>query len=363
MKFEESDLDFSLLDPTQFEELCFDLLRRLGFHELKWRKGGADSGRDIEGKYFINLPLVEMSEEAWAIECKHHTGGVPVEALASKLSWAEAERPDRLVLIVSSHLTNSARNWLEKRRPQMPCRIHLVEGKSLKHLLLAYDKIVELYFGDRYSKLLKQSFETWSLHGLIPSLDTLLHLVKHLPLEKLEGGELAFLWCLCLFKSSEIEKREERREKIFEERREEIFEERWRKIFPVSALVDALRPFSSGGSSVLEPYQTLSLYHSKLMRWNSEVDGDRTLTCGLLIQYGGNPRLALYGFDVFSNGQGLESLVWGGSRPEAKIRYLSKGGVAAFEAAENLLDERDKANRAQRNQRANKQLTRRIKSD
>lgn len=344
MKFEESDLDFSLLDPTQFEELCFDLLKRLGFHELKWRKGGADSGRDIEGKYLINLPLVELFEEAWAIECKHYTGGVPVEALVSKLSWAEAERPDRLVLVVSSHLTNSARVWLEKRRNQMPCRIHVVEGKALKQLLLPYDNIVELYFGDRYSKLLRQSFEAWCLHGLIPSLDTLLHLVKNLPLEKLEGGELAFLWCLCLFKMSEIEERQEEMEQ---------FHESTEKISPVSALVDALRPFSSGGSSVLEPYQTLSLYHSKTERFTSEVAGDRMLICGLLIQYGDNPRVAMYGFDVFSNGQGLESLVWGGSRAEASIRYLSKGGVAAFEAAKNLLEERDKTNRDKRKQRAN----------
>lgn len=336
MKFEESDIDFGLLDSNQFEELCFDLLMRIGFQELQWRKGGADSGRDIDGKYFIHLPLVERFEENWAIECKHYTSGVPVEAIASKLSWAEAERPDRLILIVSSYLTNSARSWLEKRRPQIPCRIHIVEGKPLKNLLLPYENIVERYFGDRYSKLLRQSFETWSLHGLIPAFDTLIHMVKHLSIEKLEGGELAFLWCLCQFKNSEIEKWEEETEQIF----------------PVSALVEALRKLSIGDSSVLEPYPTLLFNGSRIERWGGDEFERRALVCDLLVQSDDSPKIAMYGFELFEDDQGLESIVWAGSRPEASIRYLSKGAVAAFEAAKNLLDEYEKTTRDRRIQRS-----------
>ena len=337
MKFEESDIDFGLLDSNQFEELCFDLLMRIGFQELQWRKGGADSGRDIDGKYFIHLPLVEGFEETWAIECKNYTSGVPVEAIASKLSWAEAERPDRLVVIVSSYLTNSARSWLEKRRPQIPCRIHVVEGKALKKLLLSYDNIVERYFGYRYSKLLRQSFETWSLHGLMPAFDTLIHMVKHLSIDKLEGGELAFLWCLCQFKNSEIEK----------------WEEETGQTFPIAVLVDALRPLSIGDSSVLEPYSTLLFNGSKIERWRGDGDkfGTQALVCDLLVQSDDGPKIAMYGFELFSDDQGLESIVCASSRPEASIRYVSKGAVRAFEAAKKLLDEYEKTTRDRRRQK------------
>jgi hypothetical protein len=237
-----------------------------------------------------------------------------------------------LVIIVSSHLTNSARTWLEKRRPRVPCRIHVVEGKSLKHLLLGYDDIVERYFGGRYPKLLRQSFETWSLHGLIPSFDTLSLLVKHLPIDKLEDGELVFLWCLCQFRNSEIDRWEEDTERTF----------------PVSALVDALRPLSSDRPSILEPYQTLLLNGLRVERFGVGEHREQALVCELLVSHDDSPRVAMYGFVVFSNGQALESLVCGGSRLEATIRYLSSGGEAAFKAAKLLLDERETATRTRR---------------
>jgi len=51
MKFKEEDVNFDRLSPDDFEELCFDLLLRMGYKNLVWRQGGADQGRDIEGKY------------------------------------------------------------------------------------------------------------------------------------------------------------------------------------------------------------------------------------------------------------------------------------------------------------------------
>lgn len=81
MLFSESDIDFQSLDPSRFEELCFDLLRQLGFYALVWRQGGADQGRDIEATYHVTNPLVGPVAEKWQIECKKLAAGVSVEDL------------------------------------------------------------------------------------------------------------------------------------------------------------------------------------------------------------------------------------------------------------------------------------------
>lgn len=159
--------------------------------------------------------------------------------------------------------------------------------------------------------------------------------MKHLPLDKLEDGELAFLWCLCQFRDSEIDRWAEDTEQTF----------------PVSVLVDVLRSLSNDGPSILEPYHTLLLNGSRIERYGVGEHRERALVCELLVNRDESPRVAMYGFAVFANGQALESLVCGGSRLAAAIRYLASDGEAAFEAAKLLLDERDTATRTRRRQK------------
>ena len=48
------------MTEAEFEELCYDLLVKLGFKNINWRKGTgktgntSDSGRDIEATLIIN---------------------------------------------------------------------------------------------------------------------------------------------------------------------------------------------------------------------------------------------------------------------------------------------------------------------
>jgi hypothetical protein len=40
MLFSENDINFQNISDLKFEELCFDLLLKVGFHGLIWRQGG-----------------------------------------------------------------------------------------------------------------------------------------------------------------------------------------------------------------------------------------------------------------------------------------------------------------------------------
>jgi hypothetical protein len=93
---------------------------------MLWRQAGADSGRDIEATYTVAHPLVKHYNDRWFVECKLYTGNVPAEKPAMKVAWAEAERPEHLLIIASSYLSNSARTWQEKRTASASFKTYLI---------------------------------------------------------------------------------------------------------------------------------------------------------------------------------------------------------------------------------------------
>jgi len=112
-------ISFKNLSPTEFEEFCFDLIQKLGFFNVDWRKGTglktspADRGRDIV--FQREYPDVDGTKyfETWFAECKQYTKGLPPTELQNLLSWANAERPEGIIFIVSNFLSNSAKDYLE----------------------------------------------------------------------------------------------------------------------------------------------------------------------------------------------------------------------------------------------------------
>lgn len=126
---------FSLdhLNETEFEEFCYDLLRELGFFNMNWRKGTglssspSDRGRDIECQRIVADIDETCYLETWFVECKHYKQGVPPEKIQGAISWANAERPDKLVIIASNFLSNPSKDFLESyvrnNRPRFKIKV------------------------------------------------------------------------------------------------------------------------------------------------------------------------------------------------------------------------------------------------
>lgn len=143
-------ITFDNLSPIEFENFCYDLLKSLKFSNLNWRKGTglesspSDQGRDIECEYLQELVDGSKYIEKWFVECKHYVKGVPPEKLMGLLSWAQAERPDKVLIIVSNFLSNPAKEYLDKyqknNRPPFKIVIwekpKLLDLSSLSYLLL-----------------------------------------------------------------------------------------------------------------------------------------------------------------------------------------------------------------------------------
>lgn len=146
-------LTFEKISATDFEEFCLELLRELGFVNLDWRKGTprasspADSGRDIVG--YVDRTDVDRTRnrEKWFIDCKHYKSGVPAKELSNLLAWAEAERPDVALFIVSGFLSNSAKDYLQSytRNNHPPFKVKFWERPVIEDLTRGKRELLQMY--------------------------------------------------------------------------------------------------------------------------------------------------------------------------------------------------------------------------
>lgn len=142
---------FDHLDSTEFEKFCYDLLKLMGFVNVRWRKGTgyssspSDQGRDIEAEHRRREIDGTHVTETWFIESKHYKQGVPPSKIQVALSWAEAERPDVLLLVASNFFSNPAKEHIEKykanNKPAFRIKtwelLDLRDYSKGKHLLLS----------------------------------------------------------------------------------------------------------------------------------------------------------------------------------------------------------------------------------
>ncbi len=133
---------FGHLSPTDFEEFSSDLLGALNFVNIDWRKGTpltsspADKGRDIVAHQIRKDIDGSVRLEKWFVDCKHFKKAVPAKELDNLLTWAQAERPDVALFVVSGYLSNSAKEHLEtyERNNRPPFKIKYWELPQIEKL-------------------------------------------------------------------------------------------------------------------------------------------------------------------------------------------------------------------------------------
>lgn len=204
MIISKNDIDFDLIDDKEFEDLCFELLWRLGFENVKWRGGPNDQGRDIEANLNINNPLLGNISENWHIECKKYSGRIPKSIINDKIDWADANKPDKLVFLVSSHLSNQTRDWLKKISASKPYKVYVLEGNDLKNILTRFPDIIRTYFSKGDLGHLRYLMKTWLLHDGEPSTVTLRRFLNYLDMESLADNELIYLFSAALVAKNRV---------------------------------------------------------------------------------------------------------------------------------------------------------------
>ena len=136
-------VEFNHLSKTEFEELCYDIIKAKGFTNIDWRKGTgklsspSDNSRDIEADKIITDIDNSTCLLRYFFECKHFKSGVPPTEIEGALTWAEAERPYCLVIIASYFLSNPCKSFIDKYKENNKPKflIKTWENKTLELLL------------------------------------------------------------------------------------------------------------------------------------------------------------------------------------------------------------------------------------
>ncbi|MES2063568.1 MAG: restriction endonuclease [Bacteroidota bacterium] len=193
MEYRDEDIDYTRFKWQRFEELCFDLLLKYQYYGLTWNKGGADGGRDIEARFGVNNPVTGFYEEKWYIECKHYTHKVKLAALKDKFAQADVEQIDHFLIITNNYLSRDTKAWIEKTKPTLKFKVHVLDGKNLNKKLLVFPELVAEYFADDTTRLVKDLYKQWLFHDSLPHIQTLCKLAKTIEAKHLSLIEMVFL--------------------------------------------------------------------------------------------------------------------------------------------------------------------------
>lgn len=314
------EVDFLALSSSEFEELCFDLLVEHGFRRLVWRQGGGDRGRDIQGVRENVSGIVEPFEETWFFECKRYEKGVSHDILSSNIAWADAENLDNLVFIVSSYVTNGAREWISKIANQKPYRIHVVEGKHLQGLVSRSSQLISRYFASNALQLMQEAHRAWLYHYLVPEPELMRTLAETRYLDNYTTPQIAFLWASLKIRLEEVSAQ-----------MDNSYEESYDIIF------DILKKRADSQKSVLLIRDRWELIQD--LEGESDTDPTYNHVLAAQIAYISDDlkMLYLYCFVHSRDGEGLEVLVARDSSLSCSIRYLSSGARLALHDAKERL--------------------------
>lgn len=302
MNHEHDLIRFSNLTSSQFEELCYDLLRQIGFQKMIWRQGGADNGRDIEGYWVSSHPILGLQEDKWFFECKNHSNGIDPDDISSKFAWADSEDIFALVIVVSSYLTNNCRTWIEKRVKGSKYKVHVIENKQLIELLNNNQNLILKYF-DSPLRALALSIQTnWKLYGEMPNPSAIYRLLIS-ESKVTDMAILGLLWNMIYLYRSKIEDWCNDNDDI-----------------PLDWIFERLKNGANETSSILDKFQLEEL-NANHMVVHSQTIYPEFYAAELHIKSHNFEGIGIYSIIRKDADSGLEVLIINDSNNTAKIRY------------------------------------------
>lgn len=135
------------LSAEDFQNLCYDIIKKNGFINPHPRGGGADGGRDIEAEFVYVTPTEEVQDKCW-FQCKKQKNGVSFSQITTEIQQAEDQGKNKFFIVSNSDTTpdckDNIKNWNEKNR----CRVIDWTGNRFLDSLFGLPNVCQLYFPD-----------------------------------------------------------------------------------------------------------------------------------------------------------------------------------------------------------------------
>ncbi|WP_430409817.1 restriction endonuclease [Kordia sp.] len=329
----EEYIDFKKITFDKFEELCFELLLKHGFSKLIWRKGGADNGRDIEGQIIINNSLIGQYNEYFFFECKKYENAISPEKLNSKIAWADAEKPDHLVFLISSYASNNCRIWLNKIQNDKSYKIHVIEGEELKRLISQHDDLVSKYFiENKYLNLLYDTINKWIIHNLTPNFYTYYYLLENLNISELNIKHQVFLYTLYY---------------TFYSKLEELENENYHGIDILEDLNELLNNIKANSNTEIPvlniEFKIDALSDEGYLNYETGIDYDFIASeVAIFYSHVENCKITYYLFKRINKNEAIEILLYQNSDLDFKIRYIVNYNFEHYKEVVHLISYKPK---------------------
>ena len=140
-------IDWTVLSPERFEEFCSDLLRVLGFINVRWHgRGGGDRGRDIVAEKVEEFFTGQKRTLKVIAQCKHYSKQVRPSDLQGTIAWADVHRPDLLLVLTSGTYSSATLDWMSQLERTKPYRVYALGRGDLEIQLLRHPEALSGYF-------------------------------------------------------------------------------------------------------------------------------------------------------------------------------------------------------------------------
>lgn len=134
--------------PTDFEDLCYDLLRNNNFINVKPRGKGGDGGRDHEGEFSFDFGNQKMLQKCW-FQCKrYHKTPLNYREFSSELDKANTRGIDRFIVMSNKDMASGTKSEIEKWNKHHKCQASDWTGTLFLDLLFQLPNICQTHFPD-----------------------------------------------------------------------------------------------------------------------------------------------------------------------------------------------------------------------
>ena len=142
------EIDFSILDYYEFENLIIDLLKHLGFKDIEKEFRINDRIYDLKAVFSRFDPFETRVSDTWLIELKFYKNSKADLKSIHQFTDNLMVLPENYkgLLITNSVITSASNEWLDYNRKSKRIEIKIIDSTELKRLLLKKKKIVNKYF-------------------------------------------------------------------------------------------------------------------------------------------------------------------------------------------------------------------------